>query len=552
MSQPPVSQANSKYLSIVAENGEQFNPGQKIIFNLEENLGFIKKDSYLVFDVLNNSADNSRACFGEAGANGLIKSLRIYSKKSGVLLEQLENFNKWCSIENQYLYDDREQLRIKEGVGKPTKAFQVKSDGVNVDNYFQVSDIENTLLSPVNLNQAANLQAEPAYESKRYCIPLRCGVFRYWDDEKLIPVMNMGGLRIELILAPAVEVLSRVAGSYKSVAKTGDTILNEPAENGNFPADLINVGISIDNNAVGSTTITLTPIPADAPSGFDSAGAALNAQQPYMSALCVGNSISIEGGAGGTQNVSITAMALSGNKITITHGGAADTYAGNNGILKVLATTKLNYKITNTEMRLLQVAPSPEMAKVMGESINYEFTSYDLFLDNIPTAALRHQIPINSVASKAKAVFSVIHDSRTADYQYNNGYYTGSNPTENLINEVVYFINNRLYPLSSYNPDTHGDRALTLNELQKAFSAIGKNVLSLGNNEASNLNDYNQTFLLARELARNQFVFDLRDAEPEVRLGFSAVRPAVLNVNTFVFSKKVIMSQPGGQVIVSL
>ena len=50
MSQPITSSSNTKYLSIIPENGETFNPGQKLIFNLEPNLGYIKKDSYMIFD----------------------------------------------------------------------------------------------------------------------------------------------------------------------------------------------------------------------------------------------------------------------------------------------------------------------------------------------------------------------------------------------------------------------------------------------------------------------------------------------------------------------
>ena len=48
--------SNAKYVSLIPENGTQFNPNQKVVFNLDPSLGWIKgRDSYLVFDVLNTS-----------------------------------------------------------------------------------------------------------------------------------------------------------------------------------------------------------------------------------------------------------------------------------------------------------------------------------------------------------------------------------------------------------------------------------------------------------------------------------------------------------------
>ena len=58
------SQMNSKYISIKPENGETFKSGQKIIYNIEPSIGYIKRDSYLVFDIVNNTADNGRYSWG--------------------------------------------------------------------------------------------------------------------------------------------------------------------------------------------------------------------------------------------------------------------------------------------------------------------------------------------------------------------------------------------------------------------------------------------------------------------------------------------------------
>ena len=124
--------------------------------------------------------------------------------------------------------------------------------------------------------------------------------------------------------------------------------------------------------------------------------------------------------------------------------------------------------------------------------------------------------------------------------------YNGSLPNDIHLNDIVYFINNRLYPLRSYNPQNKKDKVLNTNELVKAFKALGKQPLNLGSADFGDLENYANTPLIARELARNGMVFDLRNAEPELRIAFSQARANILRANTFVFSKKIIQTTATG------
>ena len=73
----------------------------------------------------------------------------------------------------------------------------------------------------------------------------------------------------------------------------------------------------------------------------------------------------------------------------------------------------------------------------------------------------------------------------------------------------------------------------------------------MGDGRGGNLSDYTNTYLHARELARGeQFVYNLKDAEPQIRLGFSGERTATPNggapigncrMVNWVFSVKSIM-----------
>ena len=97
----------SKFISLVPTNGNQFEgkSGQKIIFEMEPSLGFVKgRDSYLVLKVLNSdTSERQRTNFNNlAGVSSIISRVDVYSLKTGQHLETLQNYNQWCSIENQY------------------------------------------------------------------------------------------------------------------------------------------------------------------------------------------------------------------------------------------------------------------------------------------------------------------------------------------------------------------------------------------------------------------------------------------------------------------
>ena len=535
---PVMSSSNTKYISIVPENGETFNPSQKIIYNIEPNLGYVKRDTYLAFDVQNTSAGSAMIAFPQSvGAHALIDNIRIYSKMTGVLLEALENYSQIQGLINMYGYDDKTQLQLKEGVGEPcisTFSLLTGGGGSNcVARGSVANDISNLQLSPLGDNPAP---ATPKYVARRFCIPLRAGLFRTFDSEKLIPVLNMGGLRIEINLNPVALGVVRLCGAQTSLAN--------PFETGMI--DWINEGGVLRVRGGGSNTVIL--------------GGTFDYRQL---GLCVGNSIRVWDVGVLNETRVITGIASAAGVITITFGGAqiagtsanarlftsvgiAGNGAGQGNAPNTASINAPNYVITNTEMRICQVVPTPEQAKVLSSELKYEFTSYDVFLDNIDGGTMRHQVPVNSVSSKALGILSIPY---RADRERNEAvptYYAGIVPTNSLLNSVQFFINNKLYPLRNYNPNVLNDRVICLNETVKTLKAIGIAPKMLGLNNYSNAENYSNLFVVSRELARNGFVFDLRNAEAEVRLGFAETRTFRTRVNTFVFSKKVVETTASG------
>ncbi len=553
------SQMNSKYISIKPENGETFKSGQKIIYNIEPSIGYIKRDSYLVFDILNNTTDNGRYSWGPAGVNGIIKQVNIYSKETGVLIENLNNYNQWVAIENQYRTDDKNQLAIKEGVRLPCSS---KNNTTSGTAGVWASECElsspqitsNGLLSPII---AADGNA--AFMTRRYCVPLRCGIFRHWDDEKLIPILNFGGLRIELILEEPQLALQRMCGT--SLATGAGALANldiSGVVGGVAGGGYATKASALTNNKL----ITLNGTPGvETVTGIEKSG------------FAVGNKIIHTfkldgGGADQVEARTITALAINGADLQITCDGAdfvardagnvfLDLGAANGGgTWTGSQAVQPSYKVMGTEMRLCVVAPTAAQASSLTTAINYEFTSYDLFLDNVATSTLRHQVPIHSVASKAKCIMSMLYDVTTEKHVSAQNYYAGlqdgavSRQHISYNNDVVFFINNKLYPLRAYNPQSRADRVLNINENVKAWNAINTPIKSLGEATGGNLDDFVNTPLISRELARGDFTFDLRNSEPEVRLGFSGARGHNMRVNSFVWSKKIVSTSSSGVQII--
>ncbi len=565
----------SKYLSIIPENAQNYRAGQKIIFNLEPELGFVKaRDSYLVFDVLNNSGRgtqlasaqrNLRLELGLAGVSSLIKRVNIYSKHTGQLLESLDNYNQWVHTQLQYEHDDITNLQTMEGCPKhieskcnfgrmPTSIVAGNEVRVNLS----VNNNKNTYLDAENnrLSACLDTNVAPTYTSTRFITPLRCGIFRHWDDERLVPILMLGGLRIEIELAPVGEALTLHHSGARRIGAIADATTPTLSANGHINTQVIgNQSQRIAVNAVVGNTGT---IGGSAQAVFTIASNALVDDNSLKLAygFALGNRVILRNLAGGaTISSTITAIAVANNllNITLADNLGANTQAGTYITLADgLNNTAVDYLITNTEFRLLRVSVPSSPPKNM----SYEFTTYDLFKDTIPATQLNFNQEITSVASRALGIFSMFEDPRatgsTAMAQLGgNGYYAGVSAGEIGVNmnEVVYFINNKLYPLNAYNVNPTGDKVITLNELVKAWGSIGVRCKSLGCGEFADLDVYTNRFMIARELARDGSVFNLQNAEPQIRMTFDSARGndvygastyTNLNMLTYVFSKQVI------------
>tara|TARA_Y100001937_G_scaffold97290_1_gene132484 strand:+ start:3397 stop:4929 length:1533 start_codon:yes stop_codon:yes gene_type:complete len=503
----------SKFISLVPTNGTEFtvSSGQKVIFEVQPSLGLVKgRDSYLVFDILNNCSDNRRIMLSNtAGAMGIVSRCDIYSLRTGQHLETMQNINQMYSLANQYLFEDKTNLQALQGCGD--KVFAKEDNGAgSVPVVNSSGSVNNNLLSPINGS------AELVANFRRYTVPLKAGILRYWDEERLCNVMGLQGLRIELTLESPEESCFIMSAEKSDGSKY---LLTDGVE----CQDTAGATFNIRTKAADSITINKC--------GF-----------------AVGNQVAVTSNIA-TVNTTINAIQdVGGGETQFT---LADQIGGVATGVKIQVRGDTRALKVRPQFRVLTVAPPPSLINEMMKGFQYEFTTYDHYVDNIPANARKHLIELNSVATRAVCVMSQFSDVSKLGGENSSSYYGGEVPNDLNLNSVVYFLKSRLVPVRPYDPRINNEKIVAVNELVKSWNSVNKEAKDLGNQEGKNGDIYTNTFLIGRQLARSPYYYDLGNAEGQIRLGFSAARTNDTLADTFIWSRKIInVSESGGVQVV--
>ena len=518
---------SSKIISLVPTNGTEFQvtEGQKVIFELPPNLGLVKgRDCYLAMDILNTTAEkNGPACRlglnGMAGASGLINRVDIYSLRDGTHLETLQHYNQMISYVNQYLFQDKTNLQTLEGCG--SKVYAQEFVGTNEFNtQLNASNVEDAVLSPVNSGTGVSM-----YSFRRYTIPLKAGLFAWWNDERLCPVAAFGGLRIEFTLENPEVCLHALQTAGRA---TGDIAADIS------PEATAGAGISMTDEAGTYNTVT-----TEYNLTIENSG------------LAVGNSITITDSNGDfTRNITnLLPNTGDAEKLDITFGGAARPAA--TGISVKLASVTKAARV-RPQFRVVSVSPPQDFMSRISGGFQYQFTTWDYHTNTIIATSTQHQVELNSVATKALCLQSSFVNPGGLTNSMSSSYFAGSEPKNINLNSYQYFINNRLMPVRSVNPSRNSHKVIAQNELKKSWDSISHEAVDFGNDEGKNLEKYTNSFLIARQLAKNPYYYDLKDAEGQIRLGFSPAIPANHTTNTFIWNNKVVNVGAGAELNVLL
>ena len=523
----------SQKISLLPINKQSFGPGEKVIFELPADLGFLKassdEDSYLAITLRNNSTLPTRWMLS-GGPQSLIRDVAVFSLQTGEQLDFLDNYNQvlWHLNQNTKVVKTNEQSMMGmmskpfsleiDSSGNPQKRY-IYSDGTNEDVYNSVFSPLQTDGSPAKLD--ANRTNGNHFMGYTVLVPLKLGIFNSFGEAKLCPLIYLEGIRIEMTLEQTQPAIVPLGGVLNGVVQAGAGTVSS------FSGGIAGIQGDPGFNKLECSGTTIE-----------------------SSGLVEGMSVIFQSGV--SQNVVATISSMTnftvGTGVSVVFDSDVNTGGVSGHFLQTEAqfTANSSYIIDNIEFHTTQVKPPDSYLKSMPKQIDYTFLTYTTFYDSLPAGERRHQVDIDSVASRAKAIFSVIYDATEEDDVNRPSYFLGSDPDTLKLNSVQYFINNKLMPLQSYNPQRHSDRPQTFNELSKAFSSINMPLKSFGDASGANLDGYSNTFLVARELARGSMSYNLRDSKPQLRLGFSGTRTNISRINTYVWSEKTIRASPDG------
>jgi len=199
----PISQTK---VSIPAEHGLEYSPGQKCEFHLPAGINFFQpSESYLNLTVkLKKDPTNDPTRLqldAETGMHVLLKDIRVYSGGAGrILLEEYQNYNVLTAL--KYDYETNDTMRAKRAL---TEGATTYSDKQRNDHGIENSMQNNLEENPYFKSMDGSASYSTAFTDDEYLevkglLQLNTGIFA---NQKIFPIGMTEGLVVEIIYEDA-------------------------------------------------------------------------------------------------------------------------------------------------------------------------------------------------------------------------------------------------------------------------------------------------------------------------------------------------------------
>lgn len=194
----PISQTK---VSVPAQHGLQYSPGQKCEFHLPAGINFFQPgESYLNLGVKlqQASGDPTRLQLdAEIGAHVLIKDIRIYSGGAGrILLEEYQNYNTITAL--KYDYESNDTLKAKRALTEGATTYSERSrNDHGIENSMQNNLEENPYFKSMDHSASYSTTfTNDQYTEVKALLQLNTGIF---SNKKIFPIGMTEGLVVEII-----------------------------------------------------------------------------------------------------------------------------------------------------------------------------------------------------------------------------------------------------------------------------------------------------------------------------------------------------------------
>tara|TARA_R110001606_G_scaffold23070_5_gene78074 strand:+ start:3357 stop:4970 length:1614 start_codon:yes stop_codon:yes gene_type:complete len=468
-----------------------------------------------------------------AGGSACIQTVSIYSN-GGQLLEQLEDFNVWTSMQHHYSKSQglANMRTLMEGVspvvGRSHNSQYWKGEPITGITYKVVECV-------VALNMSGLLG----------------------EQGKLLPIVALGGIRVRLQLAKdttALRALTQAGYSSTGATYTGISQVKGLPTSGSLPAQTFECAVAVVAGAGTQIQLNSEGI-LPALSGVDTIEAIVDTRNINW---MVGQEVWAAVGNLATPANPVFLGAITAIGLNAT-GNLEYTFAGFNlGVGGIPIGTKFwvdgnslsaEFQMTNVEFICSVVQASPQtMNGVMkqvssGSGLRIDYPSYNLYRQNLQAKIPRSELLIPATEQRAMSIVSQPMRSISRIFQ------DTLRPVGDDMTSYIWNIANRLTPNRRVDvgrvAGRHSLQDLKWNSihLHETEKAIGRCDI-----DPRNLCENARCFAVCRELAKQGHSFDANTNEIRLNVEYSSVAEAnVINklVDTWLYHIRTVIITPG-------
>lgn len=407
-----------KKVSVPAEHGLSYSPGNKVQFFIDASNKFIDgRECYLDFNVrlsLPSGGVPTRLQLDRCTST-LIKNIRIYDGSRSQLLEEISDYASYVAV--KYDYDKDATLENLRGLMEGCPTATIDNRGTKGTTKTPMANtVHNPYVPRINSVTADTDFASSDFLNAKITLPLHTGIFA--DSSTIFPVMMTSGLYMEIDLNDAENVIKQ----YDSVLRDVRTPLNPHFHslNGSSAPDDWDNGTSSNEfyvseaNSIDSGA-AVSKFPFVVGETFKFCKSDNNGQDSSFDGVLTISDINYSNSAkGGDGLVKVTTTAARSNNGSDVESGDWVMYST---AVADAASYDASYEISNMNIVISQVELDPQyeagmLAKVReGKAIEFDIYSATNYKHSILASDRQTTFQIFSNNSRAKSLLVIPQDS---------------------------------------------------------------------------------------------------------------------------------------------
>ena len=407
-----------KKVSIPAEHGLSYSPGNKVQFFIDPSNKFIDgRETYLDFNVrlsLPSGGVPTRLQLDRCTST-LIKNIRIYDGSRSQLLEEIADYASYVAV--KYDYDKDATLTNLRGLmeGCPTDTVDVRGTKGTTKTPM-ANSVHNPYIPRISSVVADTNFASSDFLNAKITLPLHTGIFA--DSSTIFPVMMTSGLYMEIDLNDAENVIKQFDNVLRDVRTPLNPVFHS-LNGSDAPDNWVNGSsesvfyVTGDNSLSGGPAISKFPFVVG--ETFKFCEAANNGQDSSFADVLTISDINFSAAAnGGDGLIEITTTAARNNNGSDIVSGDWVMYST---AVADATSYDASYEISNMNIVVSQVQLDPQyeagmVAKVReGKAIEFDIYSTTNHKHSILASDRQTTFQIYSQNSRAKSLLVIPQDS---------------------------------------------------------------------------------------------------------------------------------------------